>query len=138
MRFDEFASRFRKPDEAQMREAQTEAAQPPEVIVAGTVGNIGDDVCTLIVNGFQYDIPRGDIGEVQLLSALSIREGDKEAGDDGGETGVDDVVLFRLPATTVLWQRIPVQAAFVAAAGTWVSLVPANAGTTTDNAPASA
>lgn len=144
MNFDEFAARYHKSDETTPTRGCDSGpdTEPVEVVLAGIVQGIDSELCCIDINGVKYDIPRISIGDVQLLSAIAKREAgkdDKSEAPDDTEIGANDVVMFTLKSNTVMCQRTPVQAGFVAAVGTWISLVPgATAAAQAEPAPASA
>ena len=96
---------------------KSEKSEKSEVVLAGTVFAVTDRYCRIDINGGKYEIDAREVIEIEELPVQ-----DDKGGDEGKEKA-PRIVLIRLDSNAVLYQLMPVQAAQLAAAGTWMWVV---------------
>jgi hypothetical protein len=145
MNFDQFAATFQNPDRDPCRDLSNLATTPVgDVVVAGQILSATKDSCCLSINGAVYEVAATDVIDIQFLSPEAPPERPEEkkgtkASEASEKRGPEKtapkeappspdgprVVLIKVNGNAPMWRRIPVQAALVAAVGTWVSVVAA-------------
>jgi hypothetical protein len=142
MNFDQFATNFQYPEgSARCGEIGVEN-QEGDVILAGTILAVTDESCCIDINGAQYEFASGDVIDIQVISPTKTSpvdesEAAKTPPDDEGGKGYDksedaegasakrgpQTVVIRVNKNAILWRRVPVPAALLAAVGTWMQIV---------------
>jgi len=116
MKLEEYASRFESSAEDLWCGGERGKGEKSEVVLAGTVLAVTDRYCRIDINGEKYEIDARDVIEIEELPAQDVKG---IAGEHSGEK-VPRTVLITLDRTAVLCRPVPVQAALLAAAGTWM------------------
>jgi hypothetical protein len=132
MNFDQFAASFRNPEGAVPCGEQPVQDPVGEVTIAGTVVSIAKDLCCLEINGVQYEIPARDVMEIGDLVPAAVggsAERPAEEAKKGKKSEVKPdagprLVMVKMAANALLYTRVRVPAAMIAAVGTWVTVVP--------------
>ena len=140
MNLDQFAASFRPAEKAAPPDVAAAEAPASDVVFAATILDATRDLCRIDINGVEYEIPGDDVIDIQVIATpgpggaapkADTAEGDEAAEPDEGE-GAEDVItgprvaLLKVKATAVLTRQVQVPAVLIAAAGTWMTLVPAD------------
>jgi len=124
MKFEEFGKSFKNP-EAEIRCGERQAAK--DVTIVGTMLATKSDSCCISVNGTQFEIASSDVIDIQVISPTPPAQTEKtKAAAPAGTPPSPPVlptVLIKINGGATLICRTPVQAAVLAAAGTWVQVV---------------
>lgn len=138
MKFNEFAANFRNPEgKISWGGAQVQGPSS-DVVLAGTVLNTEHATCIIDINGAQYEIPAAEVSDIDVVSRPATgKAAAEESGKDAapkksasakGEKEEAEIpagpqfALVKVNRNAVVCRRVPVQAAAVAALGTWVSI----------------
>jgi hypothetical protein len=117
--------------------------QEDNVVLAGTLLETTDESYFIDINGVQYEIASSDVIDIQAISPKESSPADRtdDIEPPNDEAGVGDavvdrmdvesvsekqgpgIVLIRVNRNAVLGSRIAVQAALLAAVGTWMQVV---------------
>ncbi len=126
MNFDQFAASFQNPEGTILRGEEGIENEVVEVVIAGTILTATKESCCFDVNDAVYEISPSDVIDIEVLSPTdSGKEGeDRDDTEDAPSNQGPQLALIKMNSDAVLWRRIPVQAAAVAAVGTWLSIVP--------------
>jgi hypothetical protein len=116
MKLNEYASRFENPKEDVCRDEEQGKGEKSTVVLAGTILSVTDRYCRIDINGGKYELDARDVMEIEELPAAD----DKGRGDERSEEKIPRTVLVTLDRTAVLCRLVPVQAALLAATGTWM------------------
>jgi hypothetical protein len=112
MRFEEYAEMFETPNEVE--------DERDTVVLACSILAATDRSCRIGINGAQFECDTSDIIDIEDISMDRPVEEEEEEPAKGPRTA-----LITVDRNTVLHGQVPVHAAFVAAAGTWMwALVP--------------
>ncbi len=139
MKFNEFAASFRNPEEKIPWSGAQFQGPSGDVIIAGTVLQTEHAFCIVDINGTQYEIPAVDVSDIKIFPPTSrngiSEEPSKSTAQKKGAAAKEEkeeaeistgpqFALINVNRNAVLCRRVPMQAAAVAAAGTWVSIAP--------------
>jgi hypothetical protein len=119
MKLEEYASRFENPEEDLWCGEERSKGEKSEVVLAGTILAVTDRYCRIDINGGKYELDARDVIEIEELPALD----DKGRDEKDFEEKVPRTALITLDSTAVLCRLVPVQAALLAATGTWMWVV---------------
>jgi hypothetical protein len=114
--------------------------QEDDVVLAGTLLETTDESYVIDINSVQYEIASSDVIDIQAISPKESAPADRiddieppndEAGvgeavvdcGDASEKQGPEIVLIRVNRNAILGSRIAVQAALLAAVGTWMQVV---------------
>jgi hypothetical protein len=143
MKFKEFTATFRNPIE-KIACGGVQFQEPSgEVVIAGTVLKVEDTFCVIDINGTQYEIPTVEISDIETAfppasgnaaaeesgKGASQKKGaaakeEKEEKEAAGVPAGPQLAVMKVNRNALLCRRVPIQAATVAAVGTWVSITP--------------
>jgi len=139
MNYNQFVAAFPKLDkDIRAAEARTEK-QEEMVVLAATVMAATDGACHIDINGAYYEVSPKDVIDIQVLSPTAEHPPAAEAKPHSGKgaeaaakkgppppaSSLPPVALIKLKRSAVLSQKLQVPAALLAAAGTWMQVVPA-------------
>ena len=127
MNFDQLAAGFRNPTENQPCGEVMSENPVGEVTIAGTIVAATKDECCVDINGTQYEIKGSDVIDIVDLNPTDpgkVGEGNTEE-EEAAARADRRLALIKLQGNAILHSRIAVPAALVAAAGTWLGIVPA-------------
>ncbi len=116
MKLKKFASGFKNPGTPLWCGVEPVAPEKREVVIAGTIHSVTDTACRIDVNGAKYEIDAADVIDIEEIPAAA-----KPAGEEGAaEEAPPRAALITLSQNAILCRLMPVQAAVLAAMGTWM------------------
>lgn len=116
MKLEEYASRFENSEADLWCGEERGKGEKSEVVLAGMILSVTDKYCRIDINGGKYEIDARDVIEIGELPA----QDDKGRDDEYSGEKVPRTVLITMDRTAVLCRLVPVQAALLAAVGTWM------------------
>ena len=116
MKLKKFASGFKNPETHLWCGADPVPPETGEVVIAATILAVTDSHCRIDINGAKYDIDAGDVVDIEEIPSQAKASGEK---DDSEETP-PRAALITLNRNTIVCRLMPVQAAVLAAMGTWM------------------
>ncbi|HEY0281059.1 MAG TPA: hypothetical protein VGC27_00345 [Rhizomicrobium sp.] len=131
MKYEEFAANFANPEPVLREAATSDKSATAGAVIAGTVVSAHKDLLHLDINGVQYELDPAEVIDVQLLAKPTAETCDKDRQEDAkgaaeaSPATPSNIVLINAHCGAVLYRRVAVPAAQIAALGTWVHVVPA-------------
>ena len=132
MDYAQFAARYRSLKES-AREEPTEQQTDEEcgpassLTLVGRIGGVTRSACQVEINEAVYELASKDLVDLRLLTEALRGDADPaEDDEDKEEIGItnEDFIALTIRDDAVLWRRVSVAAQVLAAAGTWISVVP--------------
>jgi len=116
MKIEEYASRFETPEADPWCGEERGKGEKNEVVLAGTILAVTDRYCRIDINGGKYEVDARDVIDLEELPARD----DQGRDEKDFEEKVPRTVLVTLDRNAVLCRLVPVEAALLAAMGTWM------------------